>query len=170
VEFKLMDPDWAVIPLGFLALVLLVGVGMFIVFQIQPDTPGGGVSDVESVPVGPEKPTPLNASTVEEYATAYEERLFYNDLVASHNHRLYGDETVITCTPLGISNDSGSFQVQLACRGGVADSSQLSESEAFTYSATYRVTGNTTQQTELQKYPFGTDRKFNDERSSASGN
>jgi len=36
-----MDPDWAVIPLGFLALVLLVGVGMFIVFQIQPDTPGG---------------------------------------------------------------------------------------------------------------------------------
>lgn len=139
---------------------------MFIAFQIQPDMPGGGVSDVESIPVGPEKPTPLNSSNIVDYATTYEERLFYNDLVTSHNHRLYGDEKVITtCTPLEFSNDSGAFHVQLECRGGVANSSQLSELEAFTYSAVYRITENTTQQTELQNYPFGTDRKFNDEGS-----
>ena len=161
-----MDSDWAVIPLGFLVFVLLVGAGLFIVFQTQPDTPGGGVSDVESYPVGPEKPTELNSSTVADYATTYEERLFYNDLVASHNHRLYGDEHVITtCTPLEVSNDSDAFRVQLDCRGGVADSSQLSESAAFTYSATYRITENTTRQTELRNYPFDTERKFDDERS-----
>ena len=143
---------------------------MFIVFQIQPDTPGGGVSDVEHIPVGPEKPAQLNSSTVVEYAISYEERLFYNDLVASHNHRLYSDERVITtCTPLGVSNDSDAFHVQLKCRGGVADSAQLSESEAFTYAATSRISENTTRETELQNYPFGTDRKFNDERRSGTG-
>ncbi|OLZ39943.1 hypothetical protein A6E15_02635 [Natrinema saccharevitans] len=164
-----MGSDWAVIPLGFLVVVLLVGAGLFVAFQLQPDTPGGGVSDVESVPVGPEKPTPLNSSTVADYATTYEERLFYNDLVASHDHRLSGDERVTTaCTPLEVANESDAFRVQLACRGGVADSSRLSESETFTYASTYRITENTTRQTELRGYPFGTDRGFNDERRSAS--
>ncbi|WP_255681650.1 hypothetical protein [Natrinema sp. SYSU A 869] len=153
-----------VIPLGFLAVVLLVGAGMFTVFQIQPDTPGGGVSDVESYPVGPEKPTPLNSSNVVDYTTTYEERLFYNDLVASHNHRLHDDENVISnCTSLS-NGSTDKFHVQLECRGGVTDSSQLTESEEFTYSVTYRITNNTTQQTEFQNYPFGTDRTFNSER------
>lgn len=161
-----MDSDWAGITLGFLAVVLLVGAGMSVVFHIQPDTPGGGVSDVESYPIGPEKPTQLNSSAVADYATTYEERLFYNDLVASHNHRLYADEHVITsCTPLAVSNDSDAFHVRITCRGGVADSPRLSESAAFTYSATYRITETTTRQTELRAYPFGTERKFDDERS-----
>ncbi|MFC6716863.1 hypothetical protein ACFQHN_04635 [Natrialbaceae archaeon GCM10025896] len=159
-----MDSDWAVIPLGFLVVVFLVGAGLFVVFQIQSETPGGGVTDVESHPTGPEKPTQLNSSSVADYATTYEERLFYNDLVASHNNTLAGDENVITtCTPRDVSNESDAFRVRLECRGGVSDSSQLPESEAYTYSVTYRITENTTRQTELRKYPFATDRRFNDE-------
>jgi len=155
-----------VILLGFLAVVLLVGAGIFTVFQVQPDTPGEGVSNVESYPVGPEKPTPLNSSNVVSYTTTYEERLFYNDLVASHNHRLRDDENVIAnCTSLSVSNGStDKYYVQLECRGGVTDSSQPTESEEFTYSVTYQITNDTTQQTEFQNYPFGTDRTFNSER------
>lgn len=132
---------------------------------IQPDTPDGDVWHVESYPVAPEKPTPLNSSNVADYAVTYEERLFYNDLLASHNHTLHDDENVISnCRSLSISNDStDEFHVQLECRGGVTDSSQT-ESEEFTYTVTYRITNNTTQQTELQNYPFETDRKFNSER------
>ncbi|QFU84350.1 hypothetical protein [Natronorubrum aibiense] len=155
-----------VIPLGFFAVVLLVGAGMFTVFQIQPNTAGGSVSDAESYPVGPEKPTPLNSSNIVNYTTTYEERLFYNDLVASHNHSLHDDESVITnCTSLTVSNGStDKYYVQLECRGGVTDSSQPTESEEFTYSVTYQITNDTTQQTEFQNYPFGTDRTFNSER------
>lgn len=132
----------------------------------QPDTPDEGVSDVESYPVAPEKPTPLNSSNVAGYTVTYEERLFYNDLLASHNHTVHDDENVITnCTSLSVSNDStDEFYVQLECRGGVTDSSQLTESEEFTYSVTYRIMNNTTQQTEIQNYPFEIDRKFNSER------
>ncbi|PCR90962.1 hypothetical protein [Natrinema ejinorense] len=161
-----MDSDWAIIPLGFLVFVLLVGAGMGIVFQIQPDTPGEGVSNVESYPVGPEKPTPLNSSNGVDYTVTYEERLFYNDLLASNNHRLDDDDRVIAnCTSISVSNGStDEFHAQLECRGGVTDASQLAASEEFTYSVTYRITDNTTQQTGLQNYPFGTDRTFNSER------
>ncbi|WP_226038769.1 hypothetical protein [Natrinema sp. DC36] len=159
-----MDSDWVLIPLGFLACVLLVGAGLFLVFQIQPDTPGGN-SDFDSYPVGPEKPIPLNSSNVVDYTVTYEERLFYNDILEHNNNSLYDDEGVITnCTSISTSNDStDGFHVQLECRGGVTDSSQLAESEEFMYSVTYRVTTNTTQQTEFQNYPFDKDRQFNRE-------
>jgi hypothetical protein len=152
-----------VLSLGFLTVVLFIGAGLFTVFQNQTDTP---VADVESYPIGPEKPAPLNSSTVIDYTTTYEERLFYNDLLASHNHRLHDDENMITtCTPVSVSNGStDGFHVQLECRGGVTDSSQPTESEEFTYSVTYQITDDTTQQTEIQNYPFETDRRFNDER------
>lgn len=152
-----------VLSLGFLVVVLLVGAGLFTVFQNQTDMP---VADVESYPVGPEKPTPLNSSTVVDYTTTYEERLFYNDLLASHNHRLHADENVITnCTSVSVTNgDTDGHHVQLECRGGVTDSSQLMESEEFTYSVTYRITDETTQQIEIQNYPFEAERNFNDER------
>lgn len=165
-----MDLGWVLILRGFLIMLLLVGMGIFIVFQIQPDAPNEGVSDVESYPVGPEKPTPLHSSNVVDYTITYEERLFYNDLLASHNHSLNADERVIgNCTPISVVNAStNGFRVQLECRGGVTDSSQLSESEEFTYSATYRITNNTTQQIERQDYPFGTDRTFNNNRNDGS--
>lgn len=161
-----MDSDWVLIPIGFITFILLVGAGLFIVFQIQSDTPGGGHSDVESYPVGPEKPPPLTSSNVVDYTVTYEERLFYNGLVERNNHSLYNDERVITnCTPLSASNDSTSeFHVQLECRGGVTDSSQLAESEGFTYSVTYRITNNTTQRIEFQNYPFDKDRHFDREQ------
>lgn len=163
--FELLDSNWAFVPLGFLLVSLLVGPGIVVAFHVGPDAPNGSVSDVESYPVGPEKPTPLNSSNVGDYTSTYEERLFYNDLLASRNHRLDADESVTaTCTPLSVSNAStDEFRVQLACRGEVTDASQRSASAEFTYSTTYRVTTDTTRQTELQNYPFGTDRTFNNE-------
>jgi hypothetical protein len=158
-----------VILLAFLAVVLVVGAGLFPMVQSQPDGSGSDVSDVESYPVGPEKPTPVNSSTVVDYATTYEERLFFNDLIASHSHKLHDDEDVITnCTAASVTNGStDGFIVQLECRGGVTDSSQLPDSEEFTYTVTYRISTETTQQTGLQNYPFETNRTFNDLRSSA---
>lgn len=161
-----MESNRGLVSLGFLLALLLVGLGLFTVFHGEPNAPNEDVAHVESYPVGPERPTPLTSSNVADYAGTYEERLFYNDLLASHNHRLEADERVIaTCSPLSVSNGStDEFHVQLACRGGVTDSSQLSESEEFSYSVTYRITNDTTQQTEFQNYPFETDRTFNSER------
>ncbi|MDS0477985.1 hypothetical protein [Natrinema sp. 1APR25-10V2] len=169
-----MDSDWAVIPLGFLAFVLLVGLGIFIVFHVVPDGQTGGVH-IDSYPFGPEKPIPLNSSNVVDYTTEYEERLFYNDLLASRNYSFYSDERVIAnCTAISVSNVStDEFRVGLACRGGIpvvespwSESGEYtySESEEFTYSVTYHITENTTQQTGFQNYPFETDREFNNER------
>lgn len=123
---------------------------------------------IESYPVGPEKPTPVDSSNVADYTVNYEERLFYNDLLASHNHSFETDESVITdCTPLSVSNTStDGFDVQLECRGGVTDSAELSASEESTYAVDYRVTNTTTRQTAFQNYPFETDRAFNNERES----
>lgn len=154
------------IPTGFLIAVLLIGIGIFVVFPIGPHAPTRDTVHIEAYPVGPEKPTPLNSSNVGDYTAAYEERLFYNDLLASHDHSFETDERVIAdCTPLSVSNaTSDGFDVQLECRGGVTDSSHLSESEEFTYSVIYRITATETRQTELQNYPFDTVRGFNDER------
>ncbi|WP_083860882.1 hypothetical protein [Natrialba asiatica] len=153
------------VSLGFLIVVLLAGMGAFIVSHTGPDGEGNGDVDVESYPIGPEKPSPLNSSNVGSYAVTYEERLFYNDLLASRNHSFDADESVITdCTTTSVSNNStDEYRVRLECRGGITDSSQLSESEEHTYSAAYRITNETTQQTELQNYPFDTDRRFNTE-------
>lgn len=140
--------------------------GLITMFLGGPNATNEDVAHVESYPVDPERPTPLTASNVADYAGTYEERLFYNDLLASQNHRLEADERVIAnCTSISVSNASmDGFHVQLECQGGVTDSWQPSESEEFIYSATYRLTNDTTRQTELRKYPFGTDRAFNNER------
>ncbi|MFC6769363.1 hypothetical protein [Natrinema soli] len=169
-----MDSDWLVIPLGFLVIVLLVGLGVFILFHVVPDEQTGGVH-IDAYPYGPEKPIPLNSSNVVDYTVTYEERLFYNDLLASRNYSFYSEERVIAnCTTISVSNVStDEFRVGLECRGGIpVDESPwtepgeytYSESEEFTYSVTYHITENTTQQTEFQNYPFGTDRGFGNER------
>lgn len=161
-----MGSDRAVTPLGALVIVILVGTSLFVVFQAQPDTPNEDSMHIEAYPYGPEKPASLTPSNVVDYAVTYEERLFYNDLLASQNHSFDTDERVIAdCTAISVSNDStDEFHVQLDCRGGVTDSSRLSDSDGFTYSATYRITENTTEQTGLRNYPFETDRRFNNER------
>ncbi|WP_339103871.1 hypothetical protein [Haloterrigena salinisoli] len=161
-----MDSNRGLVSLGFLLTLLLVGMGLITVFHGGPNATNEDVAHVESYPVGPERPTPLTSSNVADYAGTYEERLFYNDLLASQNHSLEADKRVIAdCSPLSVSNAStDGFHVQLECRGEVTDSSQPSESEEFTYSATYRITNNTTKQTVLRNYPFGTDRAFNNER------
>lgn len=164
-----------VIPLGFLVIVLLVGFGVFILFHVVPDEQTGGDVDIDSYPSGPEKPIPLNSSNVVDYTGTYEERLFYNDLLVSRNHSFDSEERVIAnCTAISVSNVStDEFRVGLECRGGIPvvesplsepGEYTYSESEEFTYSVTYHITENTTQQTELQNYPFGTDRGFANER------
>ncbi|WP_122089619.1 hypothetical protein [Halalkalicoccus subterraneus] len=154
------------IQLGIFAVVLLVGIALFIVSQPPPDTPNGETMHIESYPSGPEKPSPLNSSSAVNYTVTYEERLFYNDLLASNNHRFdSGERVVADCTNISVSNtDTDGFRVRLECGGGVTDASQLPESKEFTYSVTYRITEDATEQAELQKYPFETDRRFNNER------
>jgi hypothetical protein len=116
--------------------------------------------------MGPEKPTPLNSSNVADYAVSYEQRLFYNDLLASQSHSVDSDEQVVAnCTTTAVSKPgTDEFRVQLACRGGVADSSRLSSSKENSYSAVYQITETETKQVELQEYPLGTERGFSDER------
>lgn len=150
------------VSLGILVMVLIAGMGLFIVFQIHLDTPNEDSEHIEAYPFGPEKPNPLNSSSVVDYTVTYEERLFYNDLLAKHGYSFDTNERVITnCTNISFSNtDTDEFRVRLECRGGVTDASQLPKSEEFTYSATYLVTDNVTKQTELQNYPFSSDREF----------
>ena len=175
-----MDSDWAVIPLGFLVCVLLVGLGVFVLFHVVPDDQTGGDVDIDSYPDGPEKPIPLNSSNVVDYTVTYEERLFYNDLLESRNHSFDSEERVIAnCTAISVSNGSADeFRVGLECRGGIpivdspwSESGEYtySESEEFTYSVAYRITNNTTQQTDIQNYPFGTDRGFSKFDNESSG-
>lgn len=176
-DFDLMDSDWAVIPLGFLVCVLLVGLGIFILFHVVPDEQTGGDVHIDAYPEGPEKQIPLNSSNVVDYTTEYEERLFYNDLLASRNHSFDSEERVIAnCTATSVSNVStDEFRVELECRGGIPvvespwsepGEYTYSESEEFTYSVTYHITNNTTEQTDIQNYPFETDRgKFANESS-----
>ncbi|WP_254764330.1 hypothetical protein [Natrinema marinum] len=170
-----MDPDWVVIPLGFLVIVLLVGLGVFTLFHVVPDEQTEGDVHIDAYPDGPEKPIPLNSSNVVDYTVTYEERLFYNDLLASRNHSFDSEERVIAdCTAVSVSNVStDEFRVALECRGGIPvvespwsepGEYSYSESEEFTYSATYHITESTTQQTELQNYPFGTDRGVGNEK------
>jgi hypothetical protein len=155
------------IALGILVVPALIGAGTVVLFDIGSDGQDG--LEVEAYPVGPEKPSPLNASNVGEYALAYEERLLYNDLLASQQHSLGEDERVMAnCTARTVSEvRTDVFRAHLKCEGGITDSSQLSESEQITYAATYQITENTTQQTELRGYPFDADRQFNNERRSA---
>jgi hypothetical protein len=157
--------EQAVLLVGFLVLSVFLGAGIVFTFQHVTDSQGGGV-DVEAYPIGPEKPTPLNSSTVEGYAVSYEERLFYNDLLASRGHHLAEDERVVAnCRGTAVSKgDEGRFLVELACRGGLTDTANLPDSEAFNYSVTYRITGADTEQIDLRNYPFGNDRAFSDER------
>lgn len=155
-----------IVPLGFLIMLFLVGMSTFIVFHMGPDVWGGSDVDRDAYPAGPEKPTPLDLSNIVEYTVTYEERLFYNDLLTSRNQNFDADERVITnCSTISASNSgTDEFRVRLECRGGIDDTSQLSESEEFTYSVTYWITDKTTQRTEMHNYPFGTDRTFNNER------
>ncbi|PGF18135.1 hypothetical protein CP556_19875 [Natrinema sp. CBA1119] len=170
-----MDSDWMAIPLGFLVMVLLVGLGVFILFHVVPDEQTEGDVHIDAYPFGPEKPIPLNSSNVVDYTVTYEERLFYNDLLASRNHSFDFEERVIAnCTAISVSNGStDEFRVGLECRGGIPivespwsepGEYTYSESEEFTYAVTYHITENTTQQTELRNYPFGTDRGFGNGR------
>jgi hypothetical protein len=162
-----MDLDRVATPLGVLVIICLVAMGFLTGFQIWPGASGGNDVHVEAYPVGPEKPTPLNSSNVGDYAVSYEQRLFYNDLLASQQHSVDSDERVIAdCATTSVSAvKTGEFRVQVACRGGVADSSQLSTSEGYSYSAVYQITETETQQIKVQNYPFATEREFNDERS-----
>lgn len=152
------------IALGVLVVSALMGAATVVLFDIGSDGRDG--VEAEAYPVGPEKPSPLNASNVGEYALAYEERLLYNDLLASQQHSLGEDERVVTnCTARTVSEvRTDVFRVHLDCEGGIAEGSQLSESEQTTYAATYQITENTTQQTVLRGYPFDAERRFNDER------
>ncbi|SFS77542.1 hypothetical protein SAMN04488556_2755 [Halostagnicola kamekurae] len=153
------------VSLGVVVLVLVTGIGVVTSFHPLSDEPEEQ-AHIESYPVGPEKPTPIDSSSVGTYTSTYEERLFYNDLLASHDHSFESDERVIAdCTSLSVSNAStGAFDVQLECRGGVTDSAELSASEESTYEVDYRVTNTTTRQTAFQDYPFETDRAFNNDR------
>ncbi|AHG00876.1 hypothetical protein HALLA_10575 [Halostagnicola larsenii XH-48] len=153
------------VSLGVVVLVLVAGIGVVTSFHPLSDEPAEQVH-IESYPAGPEKPTSVDSSNVADYTATYEERLFYNDLLASHDHSFESDESVIAeCTPLSVSNAStDGFDVQLECRGGVTDSAELSASEESTYAVDYRVTNTATRQTAFQDYPFETDRTFNNER------
>lgn len=162
-----MDSNRMLISFGVVVLVLVAGTGVFTAFPVLSDEPNRQMH-VESYPVGPEKPTPVDSSNVADYTATYEERLFYNDLLANHDHNFESDESVIAdCSPLSVSNAStDGFDIQLECRGGVTDSAELSASEESTYAVDYRVTNTTTRQTAFQNYPFETDRAFNNERES----
>src|SRR6056297_2568713 len=105
--------DQPVFLVGFVLFSVLLGTGVFFVFNPAVDDQGGSGVDVEAYPVGPEKPSPLNASNVEGYAVSYEQRLFYNDLLASRGHHLAENERVVTnCHSTSLSNgDVGGFRV-----------------------------------------------------------
>lgn len=166
-----MSSDRAIVPVGFLVVVLLAGMGMFTGSLIGVDSSNGNGSDIESYPVGPEKPASLNSSNVMDYTVDHEERLLFNDLIASRNHGLDTDESVrADCNTHSASNvDTDGFRVRLECRGDITDTSRPSGSEEFTYSVTYHITDDTTQRTGPQRYPFGTDRGFNNERNYGTG-
>ena len=131
---------------------LIIGVGTLLVI----DSPYDGNVDVDRNPVAPERPTNLNETSVSNHAVAYEQTRLFNDIIASRDHSLDTHDGVIThCNATWVSEmDTGSFRVQLRCAGGIDDTMRLFEPRDFSYTVTYRVTGNETKQINVQDYPF----------------
>lgn len=68
-----MDSNRMLISFGVVVLVLVAGTGVFTAFPVLSDEPNRQMH-VESYPVGPEKPTPVDSSNVADYTATYEER------------------------------------------------------------------------------------------------
>lgn len=153
---------WIGVTVALVVLGLVIGASTFLAI----DSPYNRNVDVESYPVGPEKPTSINSTSAVDYTISYEERLLYNDLLASRGNNLDTNDRVITsCRRISVSNvGTGEFRIRLECQGGIDDTLHLFEPGEFTYSAIYNVTDDSIQQISLQNYPFSGNRGFNDER------
>ncbi|ELZ14785.1 hypothetical protein C478_06141 [Natrinema thermotolerans DSM 11552] len=147
----------AVIVTVYVVAVVLVGLVLGASMVLDGDASAADPVHVERVPVAPERPADLNATSAADYGIEYEETRLYNDVIASHNHTLDVDESVRTqCTAISVAETvADRFSVRLECRGGLEVTDAPAESEAFTYTVTYRITETETNQTGIRNYPFG---------------
>lgn len=157
-----MRRRWIGVTAALVVLGLVIGASTL----LAADSPYNRNVDVESYPVGPETPASINSTSAADYAISYEERLLFNDLIASRGNNLDARDRVITnCRGISVSNaGTGEFRIRLECRGGIDDTLRLFEPGEFTYSVAYTVTDSSIRQTDIRDYPFSGDRNFNDER------
>lgn len=141
----------------YVGATLIVGLGIGASMLLGADSSDHDHVHVERIPVAPERPTELNATSSTNYSIEYEERRLYNGVIARHNHTLGSDENVITrCNATAVSAlDGDQFHVRLRCVGGIERATHPSESEKSSYTVAYRITGTETNQTAIRDYPFG---------------
>lgn len=145
----------ALVALSLVGTLAAVGFGAIAFLSIDDQPPG---VDVERHPFAPEKPSNLTTQNVTKYATEYEQRRLYNDILAANAHSLFEGERVINvCRAVSVS-DTGvdGFRVELACAGGIDNRDDADRATGYEYRVSYRINQTATNQVAIERYPYDT--------------
>lgn len=146
-----MKGRWTILVLAALGAVLAPAIASVLV----TDSPYEGNVHVERYPVAPERPSTLNATTAGEYASGYEQRLLFNDLLAERSHTLdVNDDIVNDCNATSVSELEDQFRVEVRCSGGIHDTKRLLQPGTFTYEVTYHVAPTEVREVDVEEYPL----------------
>ena len=110
----------------------------------------------ERAPFAPERPATLDRTTAAAYLVDYERMRLRNDLLSAREYTLdRRDDVRATCTSTSVApTEAGGFRVRLRCRGDVEDAYRLFEPGGFSYTVTYRLAENSTEQLRIRGYPY----------------